>query len=709
MRTHHFPKRASAAVMAAVLAGTGTGCGRIMDEFLATEPSVSTTTVAETETTVVPDATDAPTTEAETEPPTTEHISPTEQIVSRLGWQLDTSATLDRDAAEDDGKLYKAPLSYFMEDGDTGSRFTFIFYAADGASDIGTFKGGCGISVSEDCPAATDEGWYQSNDFEVRAQGSYCEVTWDVPEDVRPYVTASGEVQVGYWWGSVRQVTLKNVIADITSTRELPVDGTETVTVGTTIYDADDDTNQVRVPLKDVLPEGGVLQAVTYQIHGAGPFHKFTGAFGVTTNDWYQTDTVAIVTDSSDLTLTWLVPDGIKVDIPQDAEIGLGYWWGETDACTLENVTVKYSIGGAPAAAPTAHDNANKPTEPKTDLPSAVVTGSGQAAEIAASIKVGWNLGNTLDSYNKDDKSRDYETSWGNVRTTKAMIDTVKAAGFNAVRIPVSWTNHMDASGNVDAAWLDRVEEVVGYAMDDGMYVILNVHHDDYTWLDPTYAKEADVSAKYTHLWEQIASRFKDYDTHLLFEGLNEPRVVGTSAEWTGGTAEERDVINHLLDKFVTTVRASGGKNAERTLIVTTHAASITDAALDGLALPDDDNLIVSIHNYAPWKFTTAEYPNNTRFDDAGQRELDAQFDKLKAKFIDKGVPVIIGEFGAENKDNPADRTAYYAYYLKAAAARGIPCFIWDNGPSDSYGLLDRANGTWYYPGIMDAIRGAVG
>lgn len=695
--------RAAAAALAVLLGCSMTGCNGVWDALIGKEPAESaaeTSEESQTEDETTAETTAA--TEAETEPPTTEHVSPTETVVSLLGAQIDTDATLDRDSADDAGKNFKTDLSDFIEEGDTVNSFTFVFYAADGTSNIGTFKGGCGISVNSDCAAATDEGWYQSDDFSVQSEGSYCEVTWNVPAEVAPYVAADGAVQVGYWWGAVQKVTLKNVICSYTRTRSLPVDSTETVSVGQTLHFGNDDTNTVKVSLADVLPEDGVPQAVTFDIQGGGSFGKFTGAFGITTDDWYQTDTVAVLTDASDLTLTWIIPDGIKASIPQEAEVMLGYWWGEVNDITLQSVTVKYSIGGAPAAAPVQTQKQEDTTE---DLP--VIESKGDAAAIAAAIRIGWNLGNSLDSYNKDNKKRDYETSWGNVKTTQAVIDTVRDKGFNAVRIPVSWTNHTDDAGNIDAEWMERVKAVVDYAVKDDLYIILNVHHDDYTWLNPTYADEAAVTAKYVKIWEQIADTFKDYDEHLLFEGLNEPRVIGSAKEWTGGTEEERDVINHLLAKFVSTVRHSGGKNADRTLVVTTHAASITDEAINGLVLPDDKNLIVSIHNYAPWKFATDEYPDARDFDSAGQQELEQQFGKLYNKFVSQGIPVIIGEFGAEDKENTAARTAYYSYYINCAAQRDIPCFIWDNGGEDSFGLLDRGNNTWYYPEIVDAAVSA--
>ena len=701
-------KRLFALLLAALLGSTAlTGCSaKDSRESKSTEPKKTTAADSADSDSDKSETTEETAGEEGTTEEMTEHISPTETVTSQLGIQLDTDATLDRDSADDAGKNFKTSLSNFIEEGDQVSSFTFVFYAADGTSDIGTFKGGCGISVSEDCTAATDAGWFQSDDFEAQAQGSYIEVKWDVPGDVASCIAAGGDVQIGYWWGNTQKVTLKQVICQFTRTAELPVDSTETISVGSTLRFGSDETNTVKVGLDDVLGGDGVPQAITFDISADAAIGKFTGAFGIDTAGWYQTPNICVPGSGSNLSLTWIIPEDVRYEVRKDAAVMLGYWWGDTEAITLNSITVKYSIGGTkPASAAPAREENVSPAD--NSSVAASVKADGRAAAIVSDIRVGWNLGNTLDSYDKNNKKTDYETYWGNPKTTKAIFDTVKAKGFNAVRIPVSWGNHLSADNTIDPAWLDRVQEVVDYAAANDLYIILNMHHDDYLWIHPLYAEEEAVTAKYVRIWEQIAERFKDYDTKLLFEGLNEPRMVGTPNEWMGGTAEERDVINHLLAEFVKTVRASGGNNADRTLIVTTHAASITDAALNGLVLPEDNNLVVSIHNYAPWKFTTSEYPDDKTFDASGESELDGQFDKLKSRFVDNGIPVIIGEFGAEDKDNDADRDAYYRYYIEAAAKRGIPCFIWDNGPRDSYGILDRKNVTWFDNGIADSVAEA--
>ncbi|MCR5718573.1 MAG: cellulase family glycosylhydrolase [Oscillospiraceae bacterium] len=690
-----------------VLLGVLTGCTFLTgcsDMAVSPDPAppkvtVSAVTDSETSTETVP---------VTTETATEAHVSPTEMIVSELGAQMDVDVSLFRDG-DDAGKVFKAPLEKLMLPGDTVHSFTFVFYGPDDR-DIGEFKGGCGISVTADCPSGDDANWYQTADFTRQAQGSYLEVTWDVPADVQPYIDPTGVVQIGYWWGNTESVTLREVICNYTRSAVRPVDSTQTVSVRKTLNYSNEATKSVRVPLGDVLGEEGVPQAITFDISAGKGFRKFTGAFGITSGeDMYMTDTVAVQTADSSLSLTWLIPEEVAYNVPQDAEAMLGYWWSEAGDMTVNSLTVKYSIGGTPPEPPQETTSAAAQETPaEVQEVTNSMTADGNAAALAANLRIGWNLGNTLDSYDKSAGKKVDETYWGNPIVTKELFDAVRAKGFNAVRIPVSWTNHLKDDNTIDPVWLNRVQNVVDSAMADDLYVILNMHHDDYTWLEPLHAQEDAVTEKYVTIWKQIAEHFREYDTRLLFEGMNEPRVIGSANEWTGGTAEERDVINHLLAEFVKTVRESGGQNTLRTLVVTTHAASITDAAVNGLLLPKDDNLIVSIHNYSPWKFTTKDYPAEKIFDDSGRAELDRQFSMLHDKFISKGVPVIIGEFGAENKNNDSDRRAFYSYYVETAARYGIPCFIWDNGLKDSYGLIDRRTYNWFDGGIADAAVGAV-
>ncbi|MDE6763288.1 MAG: cellulase family glycosylhydrolase, partial [Oscillospiraceae bacterium] len=248
------------------------------------------------------------------------------------------------------------------------------------------------------------------------------------------------------------------------------------------------------------------------------------------------------------------------------------------------------------------------------------------ANELTAKMGVGWNLGNTLDSIG-DWISGDleHETAWGNVKTTKTMIDAVKKAGFKTVRIPVSWGEHMDSNGKVSSAWMDRVQEVVDYAYDNGMYVILNCHHDN-SWIKLTEKDEKTVSQKYKYLWQQIAERFKDYDERLIFEGLNEPRTEGSAREWSGGTSAEHKILNNYYKVFVSAVRGKGGYNKTRFLMVAPYAASSSYSAMAALEIPDDDRIIVSVHSYSPYSIALDTNSKDKTFTDSGKREIDNVF-----------------------------------------------------------------------------------
>lgn len=709
-------KQIVSCLLAGLLAATAfSGCSS-KDEESSPSSAVSTTAVTEapTEAKTEAETTAVETTEAvET---TTTHISPMETVSSTLGAEVtDLNILLDRDGEN----TYKHDLADFIQDGDVIQSFTFIFYAPDGTSDMVNYKGGCGISVKEDSPTATDKGWYQSDDFEQRVNGAYAEITWNVPTDVAADVDADGKILIGYWWSELQQVKLSSIVCTYTRTAEIPVDGTAETSPAATLYYSSDTDKQVKLPLSDWIGEGDTLQTVTFDISSSGALGKFTGAFGVslksgcpaeTDKNWYQTGNIVAFTQDSSVSLTWIVPDAVKAYLDTDGEIMLGYWWSDQAQVTLDKVSVRYSNGTGVStkteATPVDQSEAGEVKQAGNAAVSSEQVNQMTSSEIVADMKIGWNLGNTLDSFDTD--SSDNETGWGNPKTTKAMIDTVKAAGFNAVRIPVTWGEHLSSDHVIEAAYLDRVQEVVDYAMDDDLYVILNVHHDDAIWLHPTYSEQAEVTETLTAIWQQLSERFADYDHHLVFEGMNEPRVIGSSTEWSGGTPEERDVINQLFQAFVDTVRATGGLNADRTLIVTSHAQSITKEAVSAVKVPEDDHIAVSIHSYAPWDFCGTDDDRSDWGSEADKQELDSNFQYLADTFIKKGIPVLLDEFGAVNKNNTSIRANYYAYYVKSAKAHGITCFVWDNGTEKEFGLLNRKNLTWYAPSIIEAMMQAL-
>jgi len=355
------------------------------------------------------------------------------------------------------------------------------------------------------------------------------------------------------------------------------------------------------------------------------------------------------------------------------------------------------------------------------------------AAELVEAITVGWNLGNTLDSNVgtspvsiRNNSPARQETHWGNVITTEELILLVRDAGFNAIRVPVTWFSMVDEDLNIRQDWLDRVHEVVDYAYDNGLIVILNTHHDETMWslFDPGMTDSQRVVET---MWQQIASEFESYGQRLVFEGLNEPRTVGSEHEWSGGTAEERANLNILNQVFVDTVRATGGNNSSRFLISSPYAASATEAAVSGFALPTDPagpgKQIVSIHMYAPYEFALTmggEAVADWSATGAGISGPDAIVDGLDRAydtFVAHGVPVIFGEMGAINRNNTDARVAWASFYVEQARERGMRTFWWDNGRigitlpgvnNDNFALFNRRTLQPSSPQVINAIMRAV-
>jgi endoglucanase len=335
--------------------------------------------------------------------------------------------------------------------------------------------------------------------------------------------------------------------------------------------------------------------------------------------------------------------------------------------------------------------------------------------QIAADMGVGWNLGNTLDAHDSGSHKKmglESETYWGNPKATKALIDAVKAKGFNTIRIPVTWYPHADANYKINSAWMSRVKQVVDWAIADDTYVILNVHHDE--WNRPTNANYSAASKELKAFWKQIAAEFQNYDRHLIFEGMNEPRNYGGNHEWDGGTSEMREVVNKLDKDFVDTVRATGGKNKTRCLMIPTYAASSTTAAMKALSIPNDPNILVSIHAYTPYNFTmNTGYGATNVFDSKQESDLKQLFNDISNIYISKGHSVVIGEFSASNKNNTAERVKWAKSYANLAKSKGIPIVLWDNNSiNDTYnngeghGYINRKTLQWYDASepVVDAL-----
>jgi len=354
-------------------------------------------------------------------------------------------------------------------------------------------------------------------------------------------------------------------------------------------------------------------------------------------------------------------------------------------------------------------DPPDKQDPPKLQIEeNAAILADESAADFVAKIKIGWNLGNTLDAHPNG------ETSWGNPRTAKAMITALKENGFNIIRIPVSWYQAAPKPDyTISNTWMNRVKEIVDYAVDNNLYIILNSHHDEniFKFMD----KDMEESKKaFKAVWEQIAETFRDYDYKLIFEDLNEPRTRGSANEWNGGTAEERKNLNEMHQIFVDTVRASGGNNEKRILMVSTYAASVESAAVNGLVIPNDpsnsiNKFIVSTHSYSPYMFALNEDKSVNKWskNNSGDTSpITTWIDRVNTAFVSKGYPVIGGEFGALDKSNEDVRAEWAEFYVSSARAKGIKCIWWDDG--GNFRLFNRNNRTFYFPKIHEGLmRGA--
>ncbi|MCL2603408.1 MAG: glycoside hydrolase family 5 protein [Defluviitaleaceae bacterium] len=361
------------------------------------------------------------------------------------------------------------------------------------------------------------------------------------------------------------------------------------------------------------------------------------------------------------------------------------------------------------------------------------------AAEWAAGVRMGWNLGNTLDSHGgaggfhwlgggsyANTSVSEMELAWVGTLTTRETIQAVADAGFDAIRIPVTWFKALDDDFIIREDWMARVQEIVDWSLDIGLKVMLNSHHDNmiFSLLDENIPESQYVFAR---VWQQIAYRFRDYDERLLFTALNEPRTYDTPAEWTGGTPAEHKNLNILNQLFVDIVRASGGNNAYRILSVPTYAASTAAPAQRGFVLPADsvpDRLAVAMHIYSPWEFALRTGPTGTRDTWNAERANDTNpitnpLTMAYDMFVSQGVPVILGEMGALNRDNEEYRAEWAYFFVSFARSLGMPSFWWDNGQTqvtaenawggwdETFGLLDRQTNTIAHPLIMDALMRA--
>lgn len=356
--------------------------------------------------------------------------------------------------------------------------------------------------------------------------------------------------------------------------------------------------------------------------------------------------------------------------------------------------------------------------------------------QITEAMGLGWNLGNQLEASSGGLPS---ETCWGNPEVTKELIDTVKAQGFKTVRIPVSYLDMIGDGPDykIDTDWLDRVQEVVDYVVDNDMFAIVNMHGDGYYTVDHSWLlcaedddKQTEIKDKYGKVWTQIADRFKDYDQHLIFESMNEE----FNNDYGKPDEKAYDNINAYNQIFVDSVRATGSNNEKRWLLLPGWNTNIEYTAGDdyNFKIPTDKGckadgkrIMISVHYYDPFNFTIDE--NKTaktqwgkyavkNYDNWGQEDyVDSQMALLNEKFVSQGYPVVIGEFGAQDKtekfaDYNEFRRYWAEYLIKAAKKNGVVCVYWDNGYNGNkgFGIINRFDYTITQPDLIAGMMRAI-
>lgn len=398
--------------------------------------------------------------------------------------------------------------------------------------------------------------------------------------------------------------------------------------------------------------------------------------------------------------------------------------------CTLfsckkdQSISPAQQVGAEQKNDQTARKGTSYPSYNTNPLPADAAGMGSNAVQLASKFRLGWNLGNTLEAIGG-------ETAWGNPLTTKALIDKVKQSGFNAVRIPCSWDQYADQStAKIQDSWLDRVKQVVQYCIDDSLYVILNIHWDG-GWLDANIntRSQSSVNAKQKAFWEQIATKMRDFDEHLLFAGANEPPAED---------ATQMSILLSYHQTFINAVRSTGGKNTYRTLVVQGPSTDIDKTTTLMNTLPTDptpNRMMAEVHYYGPWQFCglTADATWGTMFYYWGQGyhstadpsrnatwgEEDyvrAEFQKMKTKFVNTGIPVVLGEYGAIRRTtltgealtlHLASRAYWDKYITQQAKAYGLLPFYWDEGSlgNNGFGIMNRQNNT---VGDQQALDGLV-
>ena len=310
-------------------------------------------------------------------------------------------------------------------------------------------------------------------------------------------------------------------------------------------------------------------------------------------------------------------------------------------------------------------------------------------------MQPGWNLGNTFDALN----------SWGDPKivqnaVTKDFIKEIKNQGFKSIRIPITWGEHMSAAPDytIDPAFMDRIQQVVDWSLQEGLYVMINVHHDSWMWITNMATDHDAVLAQFNAIWTQIANRFKNHSDKLMFESINEQSFNNADK------ATQINLLNELNTNFFHVVRNTGGGNAIRPLVLpeigTSPDKSYMDATLSLMKSLNDQNLIATIHYYGFWPFTS-NIAGYTKFDSTSQNDIKTALDGAYDDFVANGIPVIMGEYGLFGWDSGpgtvehGEELEFLSYLLQYSKSKGITNMLWDNTTK-----FNRTNYTWSDPDL---------
>jgi endoglucanase len=319
--------------------------------------------------------------------------------------------------------------------------------------------------------------------------------------------------------------------------------------------------------------------------------------------------------------------------------------------------------------------------------------------DYVAAMQPGTNLGNTLDAIPD-------ETSWGNPPTTQALIQQFAAQGYKSIRLPVTWTHHTGAAPDyaVEPAWMNRVQQVVDWSLQAGLRVMINLHHDSWEWVSVMPLKHDVVLARYRAIWTQIATRFRDYPDQLMFESINEP-IFRDGNDKDVDEATAMALLDELNTTFFNVVRATGGTNATRPLVLPTLATSATQPRLDSLKATitrlNDPNLIVTVHYYGFWPFAV-NIAGYTKFDADSINDIVTALNAAYDTFVSGGIPVVVGEYhllGWESVEH-GELLKYFEYFTQYARTKAVTHMLWDAGQE-----LNRFTYQWRDPDLYAMIR----